>query len=196
MTGVINPVVYGDRVRWATMGAAPYVAGALVGSGILALVLAASAACRDLVIARTATGIWVASGGLIVGLIQLRILPFRLPSRPVQVPRGWQRRYSLRLSAFAYGVVLGFGYLTVIYSPVFHLACLAAIMLLAPSSMWVVAAFGAVRAGGSMLAASVLSGDDLGSLSTVLTPMAQSRPMLGAVQLAVVTASIVVSARF
>ena len=110
MALTINPAGSGTRTRWVVDSGVFYL-GALLGALGSLLVVAASFALLSLV---------VPSGWLIPTAVVLAVppllyqigLPVPLPYRRRQVPEWWREALPLRVAAFAYGVMLGFGFAT------------------------------------------------------------------------------------
>lgn len=157
MVGTITPVVYGPRSssRWPC----------LMGHFALALVTASllmGAMLSGLGIALRAVCPWNGShltliflGTALIGAMHdLRLLPFRLPSRDWQVPQSW-KRLSPKTMAFCYGFGIGLGVVTRIpfggYYPVL-VACIGFGNFLSGTGL--MGLYGIARAGAIALVAS------------------------------------------
>jgi hypothetical protein len=167
MTGVINPVVYGKGAKWVRRGVLPHIAGATLGAIVLSAVLAVLSETRQLVIGRPSLLSVAVLAGVAL-LVETRVIKRRFPSASRQVPRGWQFRLGASRAAFAYGATLGFGLVTVVYSPLFHVSVLASVMALPPGGQWAAAFFGLVRSVATLALANTVRGPDLASLEAAL----------------------------
>jgi hypothetical protein len=110
MALTINPAGSGTRIRWVVDSGVFYL-GALVGALGSLLLVAASFALLSLVL----PGGWLVPAAVVLAVPPLLYqmgLPVPLPYRRRQVPEWWRNVLPLRVAAFAYGVMLGFGFAT------------------------------------------------------------------------------------
>ena len=85
------------------------------------------------------------TGALLYAAHEVRLWTLPHPQRARQVPERWRRRYSPRVVAFAYGVLLGPGVLVFVRTAAFYFVVLG--VLAAGSPGLGAAAFGLVAAG-------------------------------------------------
>lgn len=127
MVGTISPVVYEPSTRrtWyrdiAIYSVSQVGGAAVTGLAVGGLALLTRAACSWQPLALSAPlGILCAIGAL----HDLKLLPFRLPSRCWQVPQSW-KRFRRPLMAACYGFGIGLGMLTRIPFGSFYVVLLA-----------------------------------------------------------------------
>lgn len=150
MVGTITPVVYGScrGPSWPwLMGI--YAVAQIAGAALTGLVLGGFGALTRTLLPWETTDLLIPLSvvGAVGALHDLKLLPFRLPSRSQQVPQSW-KRFSSAIMAASYGFGIGMGVLTRIPFASFYLVLLACAGLASlPLSVGLMALYGATRAG-------------------------------------------------
>lgn len=76
-------------------------------------------------------GIWAVVAAA-YGMHEMRLITLPHPQRMRQVPAGWRRKYQPRIVAFAYGLLIGPGYLIFIRTTAFYLLNLGVLLAGSP----------------------------------------------------------------
>ena len=130
MVGTIAPLVKVDRRRWFESSVV-FVSSTSASGALLGIVVG----WVGQLVMGSVTPIWshtlLAGTAAILALVEIGVLPIRLPSASRSVPQRWWLRYGPKTAALAYGAVLGLGITTAIPFASFYLL-LAGMMVTGP----------------------------------------------------------------
>lgn len=185
MTAVISPVVYGQRRTWLIKGALPHLIGGAIGGLLLGGLLTTWSFVLVGLDSRVAKAL-VAVVAILALAVLLKRVPSIFPTVRWQVPRRWLYQYGPGRASLGYGVVLGFGLLTIIYSPIVHVSVIAATLLLPPGWQLSAVAFGVTRAVAPLLVGSQVRGADFSDLGRTFKVMKAILPIARAIQVSVI----------
>ncbi len=147
MAGTISPAVCG-KSTWYRLTSI-YTVGQVVGAASTGLVLGAAGIWVHKRFAWETRTLEIVLGFLagIGALHDVKLLPFRLPSRRWQVPQSWKRFHPSVMATF-YGLGVGLGVVTRIPFASFYLVLFACGGLASlPVAAGIMALYGATRAG-------------------------------------------------
>lgn len=128
MVGTIAPLVQVARRQWL-ISTGSFVLASIMGGSAVGVLLGVMGNVLPISMP-TSAGAWLlAAVAVVLALVELRVLPLKVPTLYRSVPQHWWIRYGPTRAALAYGGILGMGITTFVPLASFYLIPLAAILL-------------------------------------------------------------------